>query len=438
MDLGELHFFSSTLGRHVLVVDGSRIYDISDDIYQEGKRGNIDPQVRALTEGVKFVSENPPILPQIRSLSLNVAQSCNMSCTYCYADEGRFGGKARVMNVEIGKKAIDQFLDDIPFGSDALLGFMGGEPFIARDRVKELTKYSSEKAKNKKIRLRYSLTTNATLLKPEDIDLLSEFPFNVSVSLDGDRNLNDRLRILRSTGSAYESAVNGLRLLLGGSKRPMHVSIRSTVTPNSKRLKDILDHFFDLGVDSAGFSPVLVSPNPDDEFKENDFENFLKEMIGCGEKCKEAILRGERYPFSNFETAIQEIAKGTHRPYSCGAGAGYLSVNSEGTYYACHRTVDDPVFEMGNLTSGPEQSKRSKFLRDRHVLNQADCYTCWARFLCGGGCHHEVAAKGRPSCNYIRGWLEFCLSSYAEISERAPTYFADPEAHFKNSGGYSV
>jgi uncharacterized protein len=44
------------------------------------------------------------------------------------------------------------------------------------------------------------------------------------------------------------------------------------------------------------------------------------------------------------------------------------------------------------------------------------CSTCWARYLCGGGCYHEVARRGRPGCDYIRGWLAFCLGAYAELS----------------------
>jgi uncharacterized protein len=51
------------------------------------------------------------------------------------------------------------------------------------------------------------------------------------------------------------------------------------------------------------------------------------------------------------------------------------------------------------------------------------CRGCWARYLCGGGCYHEVERRGRIGCDYIRGWLEFCLESYAELSSMRPDYF---------------
>ena len=50
---------------------------------------------------------------------------------------------------------------------------------------------------------------------------------------------------------------------------------------------------------------------------------------------------GERYPFANMVNAMREIHRGTHRPYPCGAGAGYLGVSADGELAACHRFVGD-------------------------------------------------------------------------------------------------
>jgi uncharacterized protein len=35
--------------------------------------------------------------------------------------------------------------------------------------------------------------------------------------------------------------------------------------------------------------------------------------------------------------------------------------------------------------------------------------------LCGGGCHHEVIHRGRPACDYIRGWLHYCLEAWLRL-----------------------
>ena len=184
----------------------------------------------------------------------------------------------------------------------------------------------------------------------------------------------------------------------------------------------------DLGFDEVGFAAVLVSPAPQYALAEADFPVFLERMLVCGDAALGRLRTGARYPFGNFETAMREIHRGSHRPYPCGAGAAYLSANAEGQLFACHRLIDDPSFAMGDVQRGPDGAARTRLLAQRHVDHQEPCRSCWARYLCGGGCYHEVTRRGRPGCDYIRGWLAFCLGAYVELAAACPDYFrAEPE-----------
>jgi uncharacterized protein len=171
---------------------------------------------------------------------------------------------------------------------------------------------------------------------------------------------------------------------------------------------------------------VLVAPTAATALPDGASE-FLAEMRACGAYALQELLAGRAFAFSNFTTALEEIHRGTHRPYPCGAGAGYLSVNATGELYACHRVVDDKRFAMGDVHNGPDQQSRRRLLTERHVHRQPECGSCWARYLCGGGCYHEVTNRGRVACDYIRGWLDFCLSAYAELSRCRPEYFVVPD-----------
>jgi uncharacterized protein len=150
---------------------------------------------------------------------------------------------------------------------------------------------------------------------------------------------------------------------------------------------------------------------------------LLERMVECGEAALREIGAGRRFPFGNFETAMQQINRGTHRPYPCGAGAGYLSANAEGDLYACHRLVDDQAYAMGDVTAGSDHAARARHLAASHVDGMQPCRSCWARYLCGGGCYHEVTRRGRVACDYIRGWLDFCLRGYTELLDARPAYF---------------
>jgi len=151
---------------------------------------------------------------------------------------------------------------------------------------------------------------------------------------------------------------------------------------------------------------------------------MLAGMVACGEEFERRILRGERYSFLNMTNAMQQLHKGTHRPYPCGAGAGYFGVSADGELYACHRFVEDPDGHMGDIDSGPDRARQRTWLTERHVHRQEPCRSCWARYLCGGGCHHETIRRGRPACDYIRGWLDYCLRAYVRLLHARPEYFA--------------
>lgn len=429
----EARLFHSEAGSHLFVVDGSRIYDLPEAATSEIERAFAadydEAGARALLESLvgeqrpRYIDAVSPPPPPIFSLSLNVAQSCNMSCGYCYADRGKFGGSARLMSLGVAVASVDRLIAQSAPGADLVLGFIGGEPLVNRKLVHSITAYAAEAARRAGRQMRFSLTTNATMIEPEDARLFHDHGFYVAVSLDGDRIANDRVRRMHDGSGSYEHVIEGIgRLQQGG--RPSHLSARATVTPATGELLPILDHLVGLGFDSVGFAAVLTSPDPALAFGEDDFTAFRRSMIDCGRKALEALKNRQSYPFSNFETALHEIHRGTHRPYPCGAGAGYLSVNAKGDLYACHRLLDDKNWAMGDVFAGADDARRAQHLARAHVDRMEPCRSCWARYLCGGGCYHEVERRGRIGCDYIRGWLEFCLAAYAELSAARPDYFS--------------
>ena len=427
-DAADFHLFESELGRHLLLADGSRLYDIPDDLPTDIET------LRALAQdvsplGSRRIDGTALRPPPLQTLSLNVAQACNMGCSYCYAGKGTFGGKSKLMLDDVARASVDRLIAESRDGADLVIGFMGGEPFVNRALLRSIMPYAEQAAAAAGRTVRFSLTTNATLLLPEDVELLARHRTQVAVSIDGPKSINDAARPMNGGGSSYDRLVRGLQLFEEHG-RPYHLSARITVTPSATNLPGILDHVLSLGFDSAGFSPVLVSPDPSQAHDPGDFDWMLEGMVACGERARQSILDRQRYPFSNFETALQEIDRGSHRPYPCGAGAAYLSVSADGGLYACHRLVEDPKHRFGDVWAGSDVQARAAHLQARHVDRQEPCRSCWARYLCGGGCYHEVDRRGRPACDYIRGWLEFCLASYVVLKERAPGYFLDPDAYF--------
>jgi uncharacterized protein len=220
---------------------------------------------------------------------------------------------------------------------------------------------------------------------------------------------------MRGGRGSYERLMARVAPLLGRQRR-MQISARVTVTPHNIGLLATLEILLGLGFHSVGFSPMLSAPSGRDEMDRDDLAVMLDEMVACAGAYEAALVRGERYGFQNAANAMRELHRGTHRPYPCGAGAGYLGVSASGELAACHRFVGDEAGAMGDLTAGVDRTRQEAWLAARFVDRQEPCSGCWARYLCGGGCHHETISRGRPACDFIRGWLHHCIGLYGRLA----------------------
>lgn len=407
----------------IFLVNHSRLFSAEPDFFARLERG----EAEALSEVRELANTNPLNVVDVEiptgftSISLNVAQACNLACGYCYADEGQFGGRVRHMSEQVAFSTIDRLFESTE-EKRVLIGFIGGEPFLNREVLHRSVNHAVMRADESGHSVALSVTTNGTLLQPEDIDLLRGHEFTVSISLDGDASTNDRHRPGKEGRGSHAKVLDAVRLLLLDSGRARLVA-RATVTRDDLRVYERITPLLEAGFHEVGVSPTRTGPDPTLIFREEDWAPFLHEMIHAAEK-ELARVRSKspnrRIRFSNLSTALTEIHRGTCRPLPCGAAVGYASVNAEGEYFTCHRTVDDPRFSLS------EPEARRRFISERMVDRQEPCRNCWARYLCGGGCHAEVIQAGREGCDYIRGWLEYCLRTYNQILENDPALIQPP------------
>lgn len=427
-DPKDWHVFEDGGKSFLFVADGSRVYQVDGAVAEALSSlppAELDTRLVLAALGVPLlerVGDSAPDAMPPRSLSLAVVQKCNLGCTYCYAQEGDFGGEPERMSRQVALAAVDRLFDGIGPGERVNVAYMGGEPLINRALVREVTEYAAGRAAVSGAAVGFSITTNGTLLTADDGDFFESHGFAVTVSLDGVGEVHDRLRPFKGGRGSFASVRENVRPLLG-RQGAMQVSARVTVTPTNLRLPETLDELISWGFYSVGFSPMLSSPAGRGEMAAAGLADMLRQMIECGSEFERRLQAGEHYPFSNLTGALQEIHRGTHRPYPCGAGAGYFGVSADGGLWACHRFVNDSAGAMGNIAEGVDMERQRKWLESRHVHRQEPCRSCWARYLCGGACHHEVIHRGRPACDYIRGWLDYCLRAYARLSRTRPELF---------------
>jgi uncharacterized protein len=406
------------------IVEGSRLFEIDQELFDRLERREPAAELE-LREAVLCGFPPPEIagdLVEPAAISLNIAQSCNLACNYCYADEGRFGESAQFMPLEIAIASIDRLLAGAA-GRRVTIGFIGGEPFLNRPVLHQCVDYASRRGCELRVQVGFSVTTNATLLNADDIDLLREHGFSVSVSLDGGAEVNDLHRRTRTGPGASVQAIAHLEPLLKNPGRA-RVAARATITRQDLRVAERIQALAEAGFSDIGVSPLRTSPRPELVLGHDDWPILLSEMIRASEIEWARIQTGQAWRFSNVATAVKQIHQGAARPLPCGSVANYISVSAKGDYFTCHRTIGDPRFYLGS--GGADANRRSSFLAEKHVDRQEPCRSCWARYLCGGGCHAEVV-NGRYGCDYIRGWLDYCLCFYDRVLRYKPQLVAGPE-----------
>ena len=424
----QVHLLESSRGGHLFVPDGSRLFDADAELFAayrsaigQGGTEAIDELLReAGLVGRPFVEDTPLSPPPLRALSLAIAQKCNLGCTYCYAQQGEFGGPAKNMELADALRAVDLLVGAAEPEARLSLAFLGGEPLVNRKVLRAATERAVELAHGRGAKVTFAITTNGTLLTEDDGRFFEKHGFAVTISIDGPKEAHDAQRPFKGGAGSYDAVMKRATPLLKMQRR-MQVSARVTVTPRNLILRQTLDMLIAAGFHSVGFSPMLSAPAGAGEMQSEDLELMLGEMIDCGRQFERASRSGQRYPFANMVNAMREIHRGTHRPYPCGAGAGYLGVSADGDLAACHRFVGDQEGAMGSLDDGVDLTRQADWLAARHVHRQQPCQSCWARYLCGGGCHHEVIGRGRPACDYIRGWLHYCLEAYLRLSSAPDT-----------------
>jgi len=406
------------------LVEESRLFEIDAAFRRELRAGDPDAlaELGALRARFMPIADVPLSTP--RSLSLNVVQACNLACHYCYADEGRFHGRALRMNDDVAFAAIERLIGEAD-DRRVTIGFIGGEPFLNRELVHKCVAFARVRARALKVPIGFSVTTNATLLRDEDLALLRDNQFAVSVSLDGGAEIHDRHRPQRDGAGSFATAVAAIAPLLANPGRARVVA-RVTVTRDDLRVAERMAPLIDAGFLEVGVSAARTGPSEQLLFRAEDWRSFLDQMIRAARIELDALRRrsGGTLRFSNLAIALKEIHRGAARHLPCGAAQSYVSVSADGGYYTCHRTVGQRAFALGDMETGLSDPTRRSFLEERQVDRQEPCRSCWARYLCGGGCHAEVAARGRDGCDFIRGWLEFCLVAYNETRDDFPSLFA--------------
>ena len=329
----------------------------------------------------KTVVESP-----IKEMCLNISHDCNLRCKYCFASTGDFGKGRKLMPFEVGKAAIDFLLEKSVGRENLEVDFFGGEPLMNFDVVKQIVEYARSKEEEYHKNFRFTITTNGMLLDDDTIDYINKEMYNVVLSIDGRKEVNDRMRVRVDGSGCYDRILPKFKKLVDG-RGDKEYYVRGTYTKYNLDFSEDVMHLYEAGFDEISVEPVIESPEEAYAITEEDLDQIYAEYDKLVDRIGAIRKSGKHINFFHFMIDLDQGPCVIKRLRGCGSGNEYVSITPDGDIYPCHQFVGHDEYKMGNIEEGTFNNDIKKEFAGCHVYSKPACQECWARFYCSGGCN---------------------------------------------------
>ncbi len=351
----------------------------------------------------------------IKALCLHIAHDCNLRCKYCFASTGDFGTGRKLMPFEIGKAAIDFLIEHSADRENLEVDFFGGEPLMNFEVVKQLVAYARSREEECHKQFRFTNTTNGMLLNDDVIQFINQEMYNVVLSIDGRREVNDRLRVRVDGSGSYDRIIDNYRKLVQ-KRGEQEYYVRGTYTRYNLDFSEDVLHLYEAGFDQISVEPVMESPDVEYAIKQEDLDQIYAEYDKLVERIQEIKKQGGNINFFHFMIDLDQGPCVIKRLRGCGSGNEYVAVTPDGDIYPCHQFVGHEEYRMGNLEDGSFNRDIKHEFAGCHVYSKPSCRECWARFYCSGGCNAnnyifngDIHDSYELSCQIMRKRLESAI-----------------------------
>ncbi len=321
----------------------------------------------------------------VKALCLHIAHDCNLKCKYCFAEEGEYHGRRALMSYEVGKKALDFLVKNSGSRVNLEVDFFGGEPLMNFQVVKDLVAYgrSLEEPYHKKFR--FTLTTNGVLLNDDIIAFANQEMSNVVLSVDGRKEVHDRMRPLAGGQGSYDLVIPKFKKV-AESRNQTNYYVRGTFTHFNKDFAADVCHLADMGFEQISVEPVVAPESEAYALVEADIPQILEEYDKLAVELIKRHKEGKGFQFFHFMIDLKGGPCVYKRLSGCGSGTEYLAVTPWGDLYPCHQFVGQEAFLMGNVDEGITRTDIREQFKTCNVYSKEKCRNCFAKFYCSGGC----------------------------------------------------
>lgn len=337
-------------------------------------------------------SENDDNSVGARSVTLQVTDSCNLRCSYCY----QINKHENYLSFENAKKFIDLILagdnEYCPTSSSIgmTLEFIGGEPFLAIDLIDQITKYFIQTMWELDhpwlYRFRISICSNGTLyFEPKVQEYIRRYQkfLSFSVSIDGNKELHDSCRVFPDGSGSYDKAIAAVKHYR--STYYEEVGTKMTLAPaNVMHTYEAVKSLIDNGYHDINLNCVF-----EEGWTKKDANILYYELKKIADLMIEDKLYGKdgiylsRFVKDNYKPMNEE-----DNTNPCGGLGSMISVNYTGKIFPCIRYMDSslggsvPEVVIGDVITGIMKDDKYSALVDemkacdRRNQSTDECFYC--------------------------------------------------------------
>lgn len=375
----------------------------------------------------RFAKFNEDSISPVSTLCMNVSHNCNLKCGYCFAE--KYYRERLYMSPEVAEKSVDFLIENSKNEENLRISFFGGEPLLNFSVIEHTVQYSRDLEKKHGKHFRFHVTTNGTLLNTKIIDFLIENKFSMIISLDGPKEVNDSMRKFNNGRGSYNMVYRNIKKVQSLNGAFPGFTVRSTFTRKNLDIENLAMHLASLGCKDISVEPCVTEVK-ELQIKKEDLKELMQHYDALADRYLNEILCGRYFSFFHLRQTMEQTHRQNLTLTQCGAGQGYLGVGADGRLYPCHLFVGKEEYIMGDVFSGIKRRDIQSTFQAAHVRNKKKCMQCWARYLCGGGCHAHAITFNKDilqpydiECELMKRRIKLGAYIYARLKEENPQIF---------------
>ena len=316
--------------------------------------------------------------PPITRMELFLTENCNLRCDYCFV-EGK--NPENAMSWETAKRAVDFLVAESRGSEDLSIMFMGGEPFLKFDVMRQAVEYAEEQAAEHGKKLNFSTTTNGTLFTEEMLAFCRDHRISFLLSLDGDPETHDRHRKTISGRGSSQMILDRLPLM-----RQYQPYLGARMTVQKDLVQDICRNFEWL-VD-LGMNHFIIGPATGIDWSDEELQVYEEQMKCVVDAYKRRKDQGAQIKMD----LLRQLEQLYDKPGIWGRQAGRhsITVAANGDIYACSKMLGlnelGGVYRLGDLDHGITEVDARAELIGMWPKRTTKCMECDMRDACSGGC----------------------------------------------------